>query len=103
MNNNRGKGIAILYQKGGPNLIAYRLGRVFTELKTDADVTLHNDVVREILDIINTGYSEPGKLTKKENNLFKFIATLLYQKIDRRKRFLFRLAEWIIRVGQKKG
>ena len=100
----RGKGIAKLYQNGGTNLIAYRLLRVFTELKTEAEVTLHNDVVREVLDIINKGYAQAGTLTKEENNFYKFIATeILYQKVDRRKRFLFRIAEWIIRVGQKKG
>lgn len=98
----RGKGIALLYDTGGPNLVAYRLTRLFTRIETEEDRVLHNDVLAEVMDIINTGGPEKGKLTSDENVFIRGIVELMYKGVDRKKRFLFRVAELILRLGRKK-
>jgi len=105
----RGKGIAKLYMTGGANMLAYRLGRIFTKIETEEQRILHNDVLAEVLDIINkTDRVEAGKLLKEEHDLLKFVADwVLYKtihvKIEKRKRLLFRLAEWVLRLGSLKA
>lgn len=101
----RGKGIVRLYMTGGANMLAYRLGRIFTKIETEEQRILHNDVLAEVLDIINTNDKlEAGELFKAESDLLKFLADwVLYKKIDRRKRLLFRLAEWVLQLGSLKA
>jgi len=98
----RGEGIAKLYQNGGPKLLAYRLGRIFTKIETPEQTALHNDVLAEVLDIINKDYPKDNKATQEEYGLLMFIADFLLYKTRRQKRFLFRLAEKILKMGQMK-
>ena len=103
----RGQGIAKLYQTGGVNLLAYRLGKVFVFLETPEQVAIHNEVVCEVMDIINKGYTQSAMLTPEENSFLKDMAeVLLYQrenKAEKRKRFLFRVASQILNLAQRKG
>lgn len=88
----RGEHITRLYVAGGPNLLAYRLGHIFTRIENDEQRALHNDALAEVLEMTN------GKETK----LLQFISeSLVYQK-PRRKRFLFRVAEKILELGRTK-
>ena len=79
----RGKGITRLYQTGGPDLLAYRLGRIFTKIETPVDIALHNDVLSEVLDIVNKDYPTGDMLSPEES------------------RMLRTLAEWILNAGNK--
>lgn len=89
-----GKGIFRSYQKAGQDFLAYRLAKLFVKIETDADIALHNDVLLEVLQMIHG----------EEKAFFKDMAgILLYQPVDRRKRFLFKVAGQILNIGQKKG
>ncbi len=104
----RGKGIARLYQTGGAALLAFRLGRIFTQIKTgDEEARVrHNDMVADVLDIINSEVPKSG-LSRAENSMLMFIARLLMErKLRRSKRknkFLLALGEWVLKKGQMKG
>ena len=109
----RGKGIAKLYDNGGAALLAHRLAQLFTEIETPADIALHNDVMREVLEMVNT--EPPGdKVTMAEMSFVRRIADyLLYRELtekelkamgaNKRKRFLFRMAQYVIEVSGRKG
>ena len=86
-------------------MLAYRLGALFTQIKTDEDKVRHNDMLTEVLDLINKDFpNNDGKLLLPENEVLRFIADyLLYKPIKRRKRFLFRLAERILHLSKLKG
>lgn len=97
----RGQGLYRLYQTGGEKFLAYRLQRLFRPVITEEDRVLHNDVLAEMLDLLNTGYPEKGKITSQENELLAWISETLLRK---KKRFLLRLARRILLIGQtKKG
>jgi len=98
----RGKGIARLYQTGGPNLVAYRLGFLFTKIETEEDKIRHNDVLDEVLDIINKDYPQDGKLSNEESRFLQFMVEVMYKPVKREKRLLYRLAEQILHLGQMK-
>ena len=99
----RGQGLQKLYLKGGEALLAYRLNLVFTILNTDAEVTLHNEVIDEIMDIINKDYAPTGCVTGEEKQLLKYIAEILLSKRAKRRNFLYRLAVKVFDVARKKG
>ena len=65
----KNKGLFILYSEAGPDFLAYRLASIFTELKTPEEVTMHNAVMAEVLQMINSGYAGEGQITKGENEL----------------------------------
>jgi len=89
-----GKGIYRGYQQAGANFLGYRLAKLFTRIETPEDIALHNDVLFEVLQIIEG----------EEKSFFRSLAeTILYQPVDRRKRFLFRVAGIVFNIGQKKG
>ncbi len=103
----RGIGIYNLYKTGGTNHLAYRLGRIFTKIETDEQRILHNDVLAEVMDIINkTHAAEAGRLNFEERSLLQFIAEWLvyhqFSKENKKKRFLFRLADRVLQMGQAK-
>ena len=86
------KGLYLNYQKAGPDYLAYRLTRIFIQIENDEDRILHNDMVSDVLTIIQGN----------ETSFFKDMAGLImYPRINRRKRFLFRLAEQILHIGHK--
>ena len=101
----RGKGIARLYQTGGTDMLAYRLGPLFSKIETEADKVRHNDALAEVLDLINKDFpNQAGMLLPSENKLLNFVAEyLLYKKVNRKKRFLFRVAEQILNFSKLKG
>ena len=88
------RGLYRSYQRAGPGFLAYKLERLFTRIKNEEDRILHNDILSDVLAIIEG----------EEKSFFEGLTDLiLYQKINRRKRLLFRLTEHILRIGQKKG
>ena len=88
------RGLYKLYQRAGPSLLAYRMEKLFVRIVTPEDIALHNDVLKVVLQIIEG----------EERDFFKgMVEMILYPKINRRKRLLFRLAEYIMHIGQKKG
>lgn len=106
----RGKGIARLYLAGGVPLLAHRLGWMLTEIKTDADRVMHNAVLSEVMDLLNT--TEPGDtVTEPERKFLGLMADyLLFKRVKqkdieklRRKRFLFRMADRIMEAAHLKG
>jgi len=101
----RGEGLSRLYQNGGTDMLAYRLGALFSKVETEADKTRHNDMLAEVLDLINKDFpNKAGQLLAPENKMLNFIAEyLLYQKVNRKKRFLFRVAEQILMYSKLKG
>jgi hypothetical protein len=100
----RGQGLYRLYRTGGEKFLAMRLSLLFKELQTPEDVALHNDVVTDVLQIINTAYSpDPLQATEEESILYEFIAGILLRKRVKRRRFLLRVAYQILHIGQKKG
>lgn len=105
MTETRGKGTFRLYNNGGVPLVAVMLRKIFTPIETDADKVRHNDALEDVLDILSmTEPAEKYMLTEEEDTLFTKIAEwLLYPRQPRRKRFLFRVAEWIMDLGNKKG
>lgn len=89
-----GRGLYQSYRKVGEDFLAYRLEKLFIKIETPADIALHNDVLSEVLQMIEG----------EETQFFKSIANaILYPKVNKRKRFLFRVAEQILSIGQKKG
>lgn len=55
-------------------MLAYRLGSLFTQIKTEEDRVRHNDVLAEVLDLINSESPKEGKLTRPESELLSYIA-----------------------------
>ncbi|KKN04871.1 hypothetical protein LCGC14_1092990 [marine sediment metagenome] len=99
----RGEGLYKLYQTGGEKFLAYRLETLLRPVITEQDRVLHNDVLVEMLDLLNTGYADKGKITKQENELLAWISCRLLRK-RKKKRFLLGLAKRILLIGQtKKG
>lgn len=97
----RGQGLYRLYQTGGEKFLAYRLQRLFRPVITEEDKVLHNDVLAEMLDLLNTGHPKVGEITSQEDELLAWISGKLLRK---RKRFLLGLARRILLIGQtKKG
>ena len=90
---NRGKDIANLYLTGGPNLLAYRLGHIFTHISTDDERALHNSALAEVMEMTDD----------QVKSLLQYITDLLLYKKPRPKRFLFRVAEKILELGRTKG
>ena len=89
-----GQGIYRGYHKAGQDFLAYRLAKLFVKIETPSDIALHNDVLFEVLQIVEGD----------EKSFFKDMAhIILYQPVDRRKRFLFRVAGAILNIGMKKG
>lgn len=93
-----GEGLYRSYQKAGPSFLAWRMEKLFTKIETDADIALHNDILSDVLRIIEgdgtlffNGMAELILYPKKVRNIYK------------KKRFLFRLAEQMLRIGRKKG
>ena len=92
---NRGKDIANLYMTGGPNLLAYRLGHIFTHISTDDERALHNSALAEVMEMTD----DQGQI----KSLLQYLSELLLYKKPRPKRFLFRVAEKILELGRLKG
>lgn len=89
-----GRGLYQSYRKVGEDFLAYRLEKLFVKIETPADIALHNDILSEVLVIIEG----------EETQFFKGIATaILYPKVNKHKRFLFRVAQQILDIGRKKG
>lgn len=101
----RGQGLARLYQTGGTDMLAYRLGALFTRIETEEDKVRHNDMLAEVLDLINKDFPrQEGALLPSEDKLLTFMAEyLLYRKVNREKRFLFALGEQILHFSKLKG
>ena len=89
---NRGEHIARLYKAGGPSLLAYRLGHIFTHITTDAERALHNDALSEVLEMTNG---------QEKTFLLSLSESIVYQKPPS-KRFVFRVAEKILDLGRSK-
>lgn len=88
-----GKGLYIAYQKAGEDFLAYRMEKLFVRIETAEDIALHNDILSEVLQMIQG----------EETQFFKGMAeAILYPKVNKRKRFLLRLAGQILRIGQKR-
>ncbi len=111
----RGKGLARLYHTGGTTFLAARLTRLFVRIEKGDDEArvLHNDVFDDVMELINT-QPEGELLTKAESGFLESIANyLLYRQdnerdfeevfIERKKRFLFRMAERIMHLASMKG
>ena len=97
----RGKGIANLYRKGGPELLASRLTKIFTRIEKDDDESrvLHNDVLAEVMDMINKDYNATDVLKIEEKNFLAHIAGLIMNRgqiKSKPKRFLYRIADYIL-------
>ena len=89
-----GRGLYKGYHKAGADFLAVKLAKLFTRIETDEDAVLHNDMLTDVLEIIKG----------EEDTFFKGIAhTTLYEPMDRRKRWVFRIACSILNIGQKKG
>ena len=81
------------YQQAGAEFLAWRLQRVFARIDNAEDQALHNDLVRDISEIIKG----------KEHSFLKTLAEdMIYIKVNRRKRFLVRLAGRILNYGMRK-
>jgi hypothetical protein len=88
-----GKGLYKSYQKAGEDFLTYRMEKLFVRIETPEDIALHNDILSEVLQMIEG----------EETQFFRGIATaVLYPRVNKRKRFLFRVAGQIMRIGQKK-
>lgn len=86
------KGLYSLYKQAGANFLAYRLAKLFARIETPEDQALHNDVLAEVMQIIEGG----------EKGFFSSWAEdILYTKVDKRKRWLYRTATRILNIGQK--
>ena len=87
------QGIFKAYQKAD-GLLAMRLEKIFVKIETKEDVALHNDALKDMLAIISG----------EEKQFFeRMIGLMYYQKVNKRKRFIFRLADEILRIGHQKG
>ena len=93
-----GRGLYVLYKQAGANFLAYRLTKLFNRIETPEDQALHNDVLAEVMQIIEG----------KEQEFFKQWAAdifmdIHYVRVNRRKRWLWRVASRILNIGQSKG
>ena len=89
-----GRGLYRGYNQAGEDFLAVKLAKLFTRIETDEDIALHNDMLTDVLEIIQG----------EEETFFKGIAHMtLYEPMDRRKRWIFRIACSILNIGQKKG
>ncbi len=89
-----GRGLYVLYKQAGASFLAYRLTKLFNRIETPEDQALHNDVLAEVMQIIEGS----------EQQFFKAWAEdILYTKVNRRKRWLYRTASRILNIGQQKG
>ena len=80
------------YRKAGADFLAFRLTRIFTKIETEEDKILHNDMLKDVLEII-----------KGEPAFFKNLAEdMLFTKVDRKKRFFVRLASRVLNWGMRK-
>ena len=95
MKSDLGKGLVKSYRTAGAGFLAYRLEKLFRKIETPEDTALHNDMLKEVLQMING----------EEKGFFESIAELLIYKDKqpetRRKRFLFRVADMVLVFGQK--
>ncbi len=99
-----GRDIAKIYDDAGYNFMAYRLKHLFTHIDSDEKRILHNDVWFEISQILNDTRPREGFLSRKEAEfLYEVMNWLVYQAPKPRKRFLFRMAEWICDKANVKG
>ncbi len=88
-----GRSLYSIYRNAGTGFLAYRLERLFSKIETPADIAIHNEVLEEMVKII----------AGKEKAFYKGIFEALFNvRVDRKKRFLFRMAEQILTIGQKK-
>ena len=89
-----GKSLFKMYNKDGGTVLAHRLNKLLFPIKNEADVALHNDIWCEVLQIVEG----------QERSFLKgLVDCILYKPVDRRKRFLLRVATLILEIGQKKG
>ena len=80
------------YQSAGKGYPVDQRAKVFKQLKNEQDVTLQNEIVAQISQIVEGD----------TDGFFKNAADLIINKpIKREKRFLFKLAENLLRIGQK--
>lgn len=87
-------GLYKAYRSAGGNFLALKLGKLFTRIETPEDQALHNDMLKDVLEIIEG----------EEQSFFKSLADwMLYQKVDKQKRFLFQVASRALTFGMKKG
>ena len=109
----RGKGLARLYRTGGVPLLAHRLGWLITEIKTEEDRVMHNAVLSEAMDLLNTTVPRDTVTDEERSFLGAMADYLLFRrvsskdeeqlKIERHKRFLFRMADRIMQIADMKG
>jgi len=88
-----GRSLFLMYNKDGGTVLAHRLQHLFHPVKTPDDMALHNDVLAEIMLIIEG----------KERNLLKGLVDMILYKRPKQKRFLFKVAVFILELGQMKG
>jgi len=88
-----GKGLARAYRSAGRDFLAYRLGKLFTRIETPEDTALHNDILAEVLLIVSGS----------EQSFLRNLAGIVLYQQDKRKRFLFRVANQVLNIAQKKG
>ena len=87
----KNKGLFVLYSKAGPDFLAYKLEKIFTKITTPEQQALHNDMLADVLGIIES----------QETGFFRGMADLiLCKRVKKPKRFLVKLAEKIIHIGQ---
>ena len=109
----RGEGLARLYRTGGVPLLAHRLGWLLTEIKTEEDKVMHNAVLSEAMDLLNTTVPRDTATEEERSFLGAMADYLLFRrvsskdeeqlKIERHKRFLFRMADRIMQTAHLKG
>ena len=108
----RGKGLARIYSI---TFLAARLGRLFTQIEKGDDEArvLHNDILTDVLNLLNT-QPQTESLSEAESGFLRVIARyLLYKQYnerdfeevyaERKKRFMFRMAEHIMHLASMKG
>ncbi len=94
MSDNTGKGLYMAYHQAGANFLAVKLAKIFTRIESQEDMVLHNDILKDVLEIIEG----------EEQSFFKSLAEMiLYQPDSRQKRLPFRVAWIVLNIGQKKG
>lgn len=87
-------GLYKAYRAAGSNFLALKLGKIFTRIESVEDQALHNDMLKDVLEIIEG----------EEQSFFKSLADwMLYQKVKKKKRFLYHVACRALNVGMKKG
>jgi hypothetical protein len=93
--NDHGKGLVRAYRAAGINFMAVRLEKLFVEIKTQEDIVLHNEVLKEVLAMVN---AEPV-------GILKAIADIILFKKEtnrhRKKSFLRQVADKILIIGEK--